>query len=392
MKITLVLALLSGLAVSQARAMFGKGDRAASPVPAQATSAQEEFFEKRIRPIFAASCQRCHNPRSKVAGLDLTTAEAFQRGGDGGPVINKEKPEESRLLKVVGYDGEMKMPPSGKLKDHEIADLTEWVKMGAPWPGSVTPAPLAITRVASGGGPKNPAAKSFSEEEKAFWAYQPLRALSAQAPAQIKDEAWAQSPIDRFILRKLEDKNLKPAPPADKMTLLRRATLDLTGLPPTANEMRDFLADQSPDAFNKVVERLLASPRYGERWGRHWLDVARYADSTGNDEDHRYPHAWKYRDYVIESFNNDLPYDQFIREQVAGDLLPAKNPGEVNRRGIIATGFLALGPKAIAQQDKKKMLYDVYDEQVDVTTKAFLGLTVACARCHDHKFDPILTK
>jgi mono/diheme cytochrome c family protein len=387
LKITLVLALLSGLAASQARAVFGKVDRAASPVLIQA--AQEEFFEKRIRPIFAASCQRCHNPRSKVAGLDLTTAEAFQRGGDGGPVINKEKPEESRLLKVIGYDGEMKMPPSGKLKDHEVADLTEWVKMGAPWPGSVTPATLAITPAASGGGPKNPAARSFSEEEKAFWAYQPL---NAQAPAQMKDEAWAQSPIDRFILRKLEEKNLKPAPPADKMTLLRRATFDLTGLPPTANEMRDFLADQSPDAFNKVVERLLASPRYGERWGRHWLDVARYADSTGNDEDHRYPHAWKYRDYVIESFNNDLPYDQFIREQVAGDLLPAKNPGEVNRRGIIATGFLALGPKAIAQQDKKKMLYDVYDEQVDVTTKAFLGLTVACARCHDHKFDPILTK
>ncbi|HEY8460209.1 MAG TPA: DUF1549 domain-containing protein, partial [Blastocatellia bacterium] len=361
-----------------------------SPTTASsAKSAQEEFFEKRIRPILVASCQRCHNARSKVAGLDLTTPEAFQRGGDNGPVINKEKPEESRLLKVIGYDGEMKMPPSGKLKDHEITALTEWVKMGAPWPGAVTAAVPAITPVASGAGPKNPAARSFTEEEKAFWAYQPIKAT---APAQIRNEAWAQSPIDRFILRKLEENNLKPAPPADKLTLLRRATFDLTGLPPTEKEMRDFLADRSPDAFNKVVERLLASPRYGERWGRHWLDVARYADSTGNDEDHRYPHAWKYRDYVIESFNDDLPYDQFIREQVAGDLLPAKNPGEVNRRGIIATGFLALGPKAIAQQDKKKMLYDVYDEQVDVTTKAFLGLTVSCARCHDHKFDPILTK
>jgi mono/diheme cytochrome c family protein len=377
MKIALVLALGAGLAVSQARVMS-----APRVVTREASAAQEEFFEKNIRPIFAASCQRCHNARSKVAGLDLTTAEAFQRGGDGGPVINKDKPEESRLLKVVGYEGEMKMPPSGKLKDHEIAALTEWVKMGAPWPASATP-------VATESWPKKPAARSFSEEEKAFWAYQPL---NAQVTAQMKGEAWAQSPIDRFILRKLEEKNLTPAPPADKLTLLRRATFDLTGLPPTEREMRDFLADQSTDAFNKVVERLLASPRYGERWGRHWLDVARYADSTGNDEDHRYPHAWKYRDYVIESFNNDLPYDQFIREQVAGDLLPAKNPGEVNRRGIIATGFLALGPKAIAQQDKKKMLYDVYDEQVDVTTKAFLGLTVACARCHDHKFDPILTK
>src|SRR5215475_1736370 len=383
-KIALVFALLSGLAASQARVVWGRVDRVASPVLVQSAT-QEEFFEKKIRPIFAANCQLCHNARSKVAGLDLTTAEAFQRGGDSGPVINREKPEESRLLKVIGYDGDLKMPPSGKLKDQEIAALTEWVKVGAPWPSPVPPS-------ASENWPKSPNARSFTEEQKGFWAYQPVRAMRDIAPPQVKDVAWAQSPIDRFILRKLEVKNLKPAPPADKLTLLRRATFDLTGLPPTENEMRDFLADQSPGAFGKVVERLLASPRYGERWGRHWLDVARYADSTGNDEDHRYPHAWKYRDYVIESFNNDLPYDQFIREQLAGDLLPAKDGGEVNRRGIIATGFLALGPKAIAQQDKKKMLYDVYDEQVDVTTKAFLGLTVSCARCHDHKFDPILTK
>ena len=166
----------------------------------------------------------------------------------------------------------------------------------------------------------------------------------------------------------------------------------MTGLPPSEKEISDFLADSSPKAFEKVVERLLASPRYGEKWGRNWLDVARYADSTGNDEDHRYPFAWKYRDYVIESFNSDLPYDQFVREQLAGDQIPAKTGGEVNRRGIIATGFLALGPKAVAQQDKKKMLYDVYDEQVDVTSKAFLGMTLACARCHNHKFDALLTK
>src|SRR5215468_8809273 len=380
-KIALVFALPSGLAVSQAPAVWGRIDRAASLSPIQ-EGAQQEFFEKKVRPILANSCQRCHNARAKVAGLDLTTAEAFQRGGDSGPLINREKPEESRLLKVIGYDGEIKMPPSGKLKDHEIAALTEWVKMGAPWPG-------AVQTVASESQPKNPTARSFTEEEKGFWAYQPIKDA---APPEVKNGAWAQSPIDSFILRKLEEKSLKPAPPADKLTLLRRATLDLTRLPPTESEMRDFLADQSPDAFKKVVERLLASPRYGESWGRHWLDVARYADSTGNDEDHRYPHAWKYRDYVIESFNNDLPYDQFIREQVAGDLLPAENPGEPPRRGVIATGFLALGPKAIAQQDKKKMLYDVYDEQVDVTTRAFLGLTVSCARCHDHKFDPILTK
>ncbi len=369
LKITLTLALLGGAVVSQWPASAQTGD-------------QHEFFEKKVRPIFAASCQLCHNAKAKMAGLDLSTAEGFQRGGDSGPVVDKEKPEESRLLKVIGYDGVMKMPPTGKLKDHEIAALTEWVKMGAPWPGAVQPASAANW-------PKNSSTREFTESEKSFWSVQPMKDT---APPQVKNAGWVQSPVDRFVLQKLEAKNLKPAPRADKLTLLRRATFDLTGLPPTENEMRDFLADESPEAFKKVVERLLASPRYGERWGRHWLDVARYADSTGNDEDHRYPYAWKYRDYVIDAFNNDLPYDQFIREQVAGDLLPAKDGGEVNRRGVIATGFLALGPKAIAQQDKKKMLYDVYDEQVDVTSKAFLGLTVSCARCHNHKFDPILTK
>ncbi len=344
---------------------------------------REEFFEKKIRPLFAASCAKCHNPKAKIAGLDLTTAEGFARGGESGALVDKEKPEESRLLRAVSYDGAMKMPPTGKLKDHEIAVLTAWVKMGAPWPGAEKPAAAAANW------PKNSSVREFTEAEKAFWSYQPMKDA---APPQVKNAAWAQSPIDRFILQKLEAKGLKPAPAADKLTLLRRATFDLTGLPPNENEIRDFLADNSADAFKEVVDRLLASPRYGERWGRHWLDVARYADSTGNDEDHRYPHAWKYRDYVIESFNKDLPYDQFVREQVAGDLLPPKDGEAVNRRGIIATGFLALGPKAIAQQDKKKMLYDVYDEQVDVTSKAFLGLTLACARCHNHKFDPLLTR
>jgi mono/diheme cytochrome c family protein len=384
-KIALIFAIFSGLAVLQSPAVVGRIYPATSPVFVQ-NDGQQEFFEKKIRPILANSCQRCHNPKARVAGLDLTTAEAFQRGGESGPLISKEKPEESRLLKAVSYDSELKMPPSGKLKDQEIAALTDWVKMGAPWPG-------AAPATASENFPKNSTVRPFTEQEKAFWAYQPV---TDAAPPRVSNESWVASPIDRFVLQKLEEKGLKPAPPADKLTLLRRATFDLTGLPPTETEMRDFLADQSPDAFKKVVERLLGSPRYGERWGRHWLDVARYADSTGNDEDHRYPHAWKYRDYVIEAFNKDLPYNQFVREQVAGDLLPdpgfADDGRQVNRRGVIATGFLALGPKAIAQQDKKKMLYDVYDEQVDVTTKAFLGLTVACARCHNHKFDAILTK
>ncbi len=380
-KIGLATAALAALAISQAPSVQGRIERVVSKSPAQ-DAAQQEFFEKKIRPIFANNCQRCHNPKAKLAGLDLTTAEGFSRGGASGSVVNREKPDESRLLKVISYDREMKMPPSGKLKDHEIAALTEWVKMGAMWPG-------AVQAIASENWPKNSSVRPFTNEEKVFWSYQPVEAVT---PPAVKAGSWVKSPIDRFVLARLEEKHLKPAPAADKLTLLRRATFDLTGLPPTETEIRDFLADSTPDAFKKVVERLLGSPRYGERWGRHWLDVARYADSTGNDEDHRYPYAWKYRDYVIESFNNDLPYDQFIREQVAGDLLPAKDGGAVNRRGVIATGFLALGPKAIAQQDKKKMLYDVYDEQVDVTTRAFMGLTVSCARCHNHKFDPILTK
>lgn len=353
------------------------------PVAAQ-SSDPAEFFEKQVRPVLVASCGKCHNAAAQVAQLDLTSAAGFAKGGESGPLINKEKPEESRLLKVIGYSESLKMPPSGKLKDAEINAIAAWVKMGAPWPNAnaatVAPAETKSTTKST---------REFTDEEKAFWAFQPL---AQPTVPKVKDAAWGKAPLDAFVLAKLEAKGLKPAPPADKLTLLRRATYDLTGLPPTEKEMSDFLADTAPDAFAKVVDRLLASPRYGEKWGRHWLDVARYADSTGNDEDHRYPHAWKYRDYVIKAFNDDMPYDQFTREQIAGDLLPSPDGAEVNRRGIIATGFLALGAKAIAQQDKQKMLYDVWDEQVDVTSKAFLGMTMACARCHNHKFDPILTK
>ncbi|MCI0338178.1 MAG: PSD1 and planctomycete cytochrome C domain-containing protein [Acidobacteria bacterium] len=349
------------------------------------SAGQLEYFEKQVRPILMRSCAGCHNAKAKIAGLDLTTAEGFQRGGDSGPLVNKENPVHSRLLKVISYQEELKMPPTGKLKDDEITVLIEWVKMGAPWPPA-----RAETRETSDAKLTNRTpTKEFSEAEKNFWTFLPI---SHPIPPKVKNTGWVKSPIDAFILQKLEEKKLSPAPPSDKLTLLRRATYDLIGLPPAETEIREFLGDNSPDAFGKVIERLLNSPRYGEKWGRHWLDVARYADSTGNDEDHRYPHAWKYRDYVIEAFNKDLPYDHFVREQIAGDLVPAANAEGVYRRGIIATGFLALGPKALAQQDKKKMLYDVYDEQLDVTTRAFLGLTVTCARCHNHKFDPILTK
>jgi hypothetical protein len=341
---------------------------------------QVEFFEKRIRPIFLERCQSCHNSKTHTAGLNLTSASGLNRGADSGRVIVPGEIEASRLLHVVSYEERIKMPPTGKLKEQEIQDLREWVKLGAPWPtGPEEKASVAET----------PRKHGYTPGQKDFWSFRPLRKVT---PPAVKDESWVRTPIDRFILSRLESAQLRPAPPAGKLILIRRATLDLTGLPPAEEDIRAFLADDSPDAFAKVVDRLLASPRYGERWGRHWLDVARYADSTGADEDYRYPYAWKYRDYVISAFNRDIPFDRFIREQIAGDLLPPPDGEGVNKDGIIATGFLALGPKLVAEQDKVKMFYDIVDEQIETTGKAFLGLSIACARCHDHKFDPISTK
>ena len=291
-----------------------------------------EFFEAKVRPVFAAKCQACHSPAMKSGGLDLSSAQSFQAGRGA-----------QRLLAAIGYEGSVKMPPGGKLPATDLSALREWVAAGAAWPEA-------------GGG----------QSTGKHWAFQPLRAVQAKS-------------IDELL-------HSANAPKANRLTLLRRVAFDLTGLPPAEEDLR------SAAPFEKVVDRLLTSPRYGEKWGRHWLDVARYADSTGADEDHRYPHAWRYRDYVIDAFNRDLPYDQFVREQIAGDLLPAPNGEPVNTRGIVATGFLALGPKLIAEQDKPKMFYDIVDEQIEVTGKAFLGLTISCARCHDHKFDPITTK
>jgi hypothetical protein len=339
-----------------------------------------EYFEKRVRPVLVRNCQPCHNAKVKTAGLDLSSAEGYLQAGPSGPLVSKDSPDTSLLLRAINYEGQLKMPPAGRMKSEDIEALTIWAKSGGTWPGA--PAGHMAVAPSKGG-------RVITDEDRNYWAFRPIKAAAAP---DVKDRAWAKGPIDRFILAKLEEKGLKPAPPASKLALLRRITFNLTGLPPTEAEIQAFLGDTSPQAYEKVVDRLLASPRYGEKWARHWLDVARYADSTGNDEDHRYPYAWRYRDYVIDAFNSDMPYDQFLREQIAGDLMPGNDPGGINRRGIVATGFLALGAKAIAQQDKKKMLYDVYDEQVDVVSKAALGLTVSCARCHDHKFDPILTR
>ncbi|MBS1825113.1 MAG: PSD1 domain-containing protein [Acidobacteria bacterium] len=329
--------------------------------PLWAQSPEHEFFEKKIRPLFVAKCYACHSGKTVMAGLNLATGaglDGFVKSGDA---------ESSRLYAAVTYKDKAKMPPAGKLAAEEIALLREWIEQGAKRPA-----------VATAGLEK----KSASQH----WAFQPVR--PAVAPA-VRNEGWVLNAVDRFVLASLEAKGIVPAPPAEKSTLLRRVTFDLTGLPPTVEELDAFLADSSPDALAKVVDRLLASPRYGERWGRHWLDVARYADSTGMDEDHIYPHAWRYRDYVVKAFQDDLPYDVFLREQIAGDLM--KGP-ERRQERIVATGFLALGPKPLAQQDRVKMIYDVVDEQIDTVSKSLMGLTVSCARCHDHKFDPIPTK
>jgi hypothetical protein len=347
------------------------------PVWAQ-PSGDPDFFEQRIRPIFATKCQGCHGPQKAMAGLNLSTAAAFMKGSDRGPIVKKGDAAHSRLIEVTSYESAVKMPPTGKLTRAELDDLRSWIAMGAPWPEEKLQ--TAVQLVARAGG--------FTSEQRSHWAFQPIKKVAAPT---VRNQSWAKNDIDRFILAKLEAEGLRPSPSASKLALLRRVTFDLTGLPPTTAEIAAFLSDDSTDAYARVVDRLLASPHYGEKWGRRWLDIARYADSTGMDEDHPYPYAWRYRDYVIDAFNRDLPYDRFICEQLAGDLLPFKTPEERNRN-LIATGFLALGPKPLAQQDRRKMIYDVVDEQIDVTSKVFMGLTVACARCHDHKFDPILTK
>jgi hypothetical protein len=341
-------------------------------VPAE----QAAYFESRVRPLLVDRCFSCHGDSLQSGGLRLDSRAAMLKGGSSGPALVPGDPAQSRLIAAVGYTGKIQMPPTGKLKPDQIAALTAWVKMGAPWPDAKP--------VAAGGKP----AMVVTDAQRRMWPFAPFK---KPTPPTVKNAAWCRCPIDRFILAKLEAKGLQPAPPADRRTLIRRVTFDLIGLPPTPAQVRDFLADRSPNAYEKVVDRLLADPRYGERWGRFWLDVARYADSNGLDENKAFAYAWRYRDYVVNAFNRDKPYDAFIKEQLAGDLLPAPND-DIRNEHLTATGFLTLGAKVLAEQDKPKLLMDIVDEQIEVTSKAFLGLTVACARCHDHKFDPIPTR
>ncbi|MBI3874998.1 MAG: DUF1553 domain-containing protein, partial [Verrucomicrobia bacterium] len=334
---------------------------------------------KKIRPVFANNCYRCHSAEAtKIkGGLLLDTREALLRGGDSGPAIAPGNPEKSLLIKAVRYtDKELQMPPKNeKLTDEQISDLVAWVKMGAPDPRE--------PRLSGAAG--KPGLYVDMEKAKKHWAFQPVANPPVPKPNDAKH--WVQSPLDAFVLAKLQEKGLEPSPKADKRTLIRRATYDLTGLPPAPEEVEAFVADKSPEAFAKVVDRLLSSPHYGERWGRHWLDVARYADTTGDRQagqrgDPRFPFAWTYRDYVIDAFNRDLPYDQFILQQIAADKLPLGN----DKSALAAMGFLTVGKRFMGN------INDVLDDRIDVVCRGLMGLTAACARCHDHKFDPIPTK
>ena len=340
-------------------------------------SAGDEFFENKVRPVLTTQCGTCHQDRA-AGGLSLSSKESMLKGGESGPAIVVGDPDKSLLIQAVHQTGTLKMPKgSSKLSDDDIAALSQWIKMGAPWPNSTAP-------VRAQG-------KQITPEMRKFWSFQPLK---LPAVPEVKDKSWAKTDIDRFVLAKLEAKGLKPSAPADRRTLIRRATLDLTGLPPTMEEIEAFEKDTSPDAFAKVVDRLLASPRYGERWGRHWLDVARYADDDIRGLDPRgrgympLDGAYVYRDWVIKAVNDDLPYDQFIRMQLAGDLMSKKpTPDDLK-----ATGFLGGAPWIWDQAEPVQGRADERNERIDAVTRGMLGLTVACARCHDHKYDPILAK
>jgi hypothetical protein len=362
---------------------------AALPRFVQADEPQSvEFFEKRIRPLLVARCFDCHGEDQAESELRLDSRADMLEGGSRGAAIVPGEPDKSLLIRAVNHADTLAMPPKEKLSQRDISDLTAWVKAGAIWPEADKPKPAT----------KKPTAKAaatsmqFTDEQKNFWAFQPMK---HPQPPSVNLERWGQSPIDRFILRELEARELKPAEIADKRTLIRRATFDLIGISPTSDEVAEFLADNEPDAFARVIDRLLASPRYGERWGRHWLDVARYGDSNGLDENLAHANAFRYRDWVISAFNRDLPFDEFVREQIAGDLLPSEGDpndpviaAQQNDR-ITATGFLVIGAKMLAEDDPLKMQMDIVDEQVDTIGKAYLGLTLGCARCHDHKYDPL---
>jgi len=333
------------------------------PAPAPISRDAEEFFEKRVRPVLVENCFSCHGTKSQFAGLRLDSLAAMLKGTDTGKVaLVPGNPAKSPLIQVLSHTGTVKMPPQGKLSAPAIEALTTWVKMGAPWPGGAA------------------AAAPAAADPAKHWAFQPV---AKAAVPKVKTKAWVKNPIDAFVLARLEAKGLQPAKAADRRTLIRRVTFDMIGLPPTTKEILDFVSDTSPDAWEKVVDRLLASPHYGERWGRMWLDVARYSDTLGylvQPSERRYPYAYTYRDYVIRALNEDKPYNQFVKEQLAADQLELKD-----KRDLAALGFLTVGSHFLNSRQ------EIIDDRIDVVTRGFQAMTVQCARCHDHKYDPIPT-
>jgi cytochrome c553 len=334
------------------------------------------FFEKKVRPILVSHCYSCHSADTKPSGgLRVDDRNGLLLGGDEGPAVIPGDPEKSLILQRIRHENaKKKMPKEGELlTEAEIADLTQWIKEGVAWPQERIPRSIGKIR------------PEYDELKKTHWAWQPLRAPAVPAA---KDPAWRKTAIDQFLAAKLEAKGLTPVAEADAGTLIRRVTYDLTGLPPTPEAVERFTQDHSPGAFANLVDELLDSREFAAHWGRHWLDVARYGESTGPSRNIPYPHAWRYRDYVIDSIAQDVPYDRFLREQIAGDLLPAKETEERDRL-LTATGFLALGVKDVNQRFKTRFVMDNVDEKIDTVSRSVLGLTVSCARCHDHKFDPI---
>jgi hypothetical protein len=348
-----------------AAALAACGALTAAPPPEKPSREAAEFFEAKVRPVLVEKCFSCHGPKKQQGGLRLDGRTTAFKGGDSGPVVVAGKPDESLLVKAVRYDGDLKMPPKGKLAAAEVEALSEWVRKGAPWPEDVAATALKST---------------VADARAKHWSFRPVQ---KPRPPAVKNADRVATPVDAFVLARLEDKGLSLSPPAARRTLVRRVTFDLTGLPPKPEEVEAFVNDHAPDAYDRLVEQLLASPAYGERWGRHWLDIARYSDTKGYvfTEERRYPNSFTYRDYVIRAYNDDKPYDQFLVEQLAADRLSL---GDDNS-ALAALGFLTLGRRFLNNQQ------DIIDDRIDVTMRGLQGLTVACARCHDHKFDPIPT-
>jgi hypothetical protein len=348
--------------------------------PASVDPQQLQFFESKVRPILVKQCGECHSSQAKKikGGLTLDSRSGWIKGGDSGPAIVPGAPEKSILFKAINYQSEnLKMPPAGKLSAQEIAVLGEWIRRGAHGP----------EKDATGAA----AAPMDVEKGKQFWSFRPLVDVVVPQP---KDKAWGATALDAFILARLEKEGLRPVADADAETLLRRLTFDLIGLPPQPDDIVQFVKAYGVDpqkAVTQAADRLLASPPFGVQWARHWLDLARYADTNGSDENWPYADAWRYRNWVIDAVNQDKPFAQFLTEQLAGDLLGAKDTAQRDSN-VIATGFLQLGPKTLAQYDRAQLKMDVIDEQIDTLGRAVLGLTLGCARCHDHKFDPVPTR